>query len=618
MARRKQSVPTFAASSFSEEGATDSKRQRLEIKDEPFNVEEYEIHSSSESEPSHSGGATDLHEPRLTSSGYSDTEQALSSDGASAALAFNDGNTSPLSALRNLSGTCAHQVPIGGAVNHYGSVLPNQHDDVNQAGQQRMPAVPSNVGSHDGLPANSDDLSSLECSFRFKVETEYPVVTCLRGNSIDTGEEINMFKCHLCNKMFMTLSGVQQHLALHVAKDITRLLPEAKLPPPDDTPSAISGRMPSASDSYSKQLSSRQWSSPLLQGHGSTRALQCDADERSGGRVPLARRDEGKQQAEQPELSGRVASVESRLEKLHVGLEQVMRAMGAVLNVVKADAGTPPNGSYARANVDAVSAAALSGNGTHATTTLSSIPASNHVTTMVLSVGKTDAVSVSTPMCVAPKARMTAPLANCIRVASPLPPPPPPLMQALCSEPSLVACSSRLPVDDYDVLSGGVALHEYNERLHALTWPGMNDAAAAALHEDAEAGVGALPPHDDDNDVLGRLVLMSGSTLRAREIKKSGPNRLRKFSTESIKARLRQLESLGFGQLQNAQLFTKTPPRGITEEQCSALGITRHFYENSYLKPIHSGTQKYLESFLAATWHPSELTTQENDCLGHE
>lgn len=69
--------------------------------------------------------------------------------------------------------------------------------------------------------ARKQELSVTDCplaySVRFNVMKETPVVTALKGSSIDTGEEINMFKCHMCaGPLFVTLSGIQQHLATHV------------------------------------------------------------------------------------------------------------------------------------------------------------------------------------------------------------------------------------------------------------------------------------------------------------------------------------------------------------------------------------------------------------------
>lgn len=119
---------------------------------------------------------------------------------------------------------------------------------------------------------------------------------------------------------------------------------------------------------------------------------------------------------------------------------------------------------------------------------------------------------------------------------------------------------------------------------------------------------------EEDIKAMKRILLMSGSTLRAREIKKSGPSPLRKLSTEAIKTKLGQLEMMGFGVMQTPQLFTKRPPAFISEEQCALVGISKLLYVAAYKRPIHSGTQKYIENLMSVRQHNCG-STQEDNCL---
>lgn len=246
------------------------------------------------------------------------------------------------------------------------------------------------------------------------------------------------------------------------------------------------------------------------------------------------------------ELRGQVASVESKLQRLHGALEQVMRAMENMLNIVKTDVNnssvvTTPTTPSKSPVVWSISSA--------------TVPASN---------------------------------VNCSSYSH----------QAEDSTFHAVPASGDASV--------GCPSWQENSEVKSLTWIGQNnphqmDLIAPSANEIA------------DNKLLKRILLMSGSTLRAREIKNSGPFPLRKMTTEAIKAMLTQLAMMGFGLMQTPQLFTKKPPAEMSDEQCALLGIEKALYQAAYMRPIHSGTQKYIQHMMSV--HQSSGAVREENLL---
>lgn len=148
-----------------QEGSPDSKRQRLEIKEEPCDVEEYEIHSSSESELGPNTGNTEQREYRQTSSAFSDIDQGLSSDGtATSPVALGELDPASMLMYKNIQSTNQVPVNMAGAPNPcLGYPGQQSCSTVNPGGR----ITSGGTTGSDFLKVRAGDLSSLECSFRY-------------------------------------------------------------------------------------------------------------------------------------------------------------------------------------------------------------------------------------------------------------------------------------------------------------------------------------------------------------------------------------------------------------------------------------------------------------------